>query len=353
MKRRKRRTNIKPQQIEAWVKRFFEYKRRSRGRQLAICNPFDGDDGFHFWISLEETTTKKHDVLDYYVHDWRHSRNNSSFIGFVKKFRNISYFEALKEVCGESSRSLRDHLRKDVQTEEVEEKQESYIKLPELSESFDGTSSRVRSIALGYLRRRGILEEDVGRSQLYYTPSTIVFPYIEYGDLVYWQERSFLDKQFNFPNEHDTGLAKTDFLYNFDNVEQPDGVVIIVESIIDCINIGDGCVATGGAIISPDSKQVSKLVALSPRMVILAPDHDKAGVDSLLVNYNLLKSRLGCRIGFAIPPFGEDWNDLEKRGRGEARKYLVGNSMAINLRALLGLREQVVRKSRLFVLKGV
>lgn len=343
-KSRNRRSRLKPQQIRDWViKNFPEYKIKSGGRQIAINNPFDGDSKRHLWISLEITKSKHSGLEDYFVHDWRTSDYNMTFLSFVKRYRNVSFFEALKEVTGQHNASLKSMLqssRDKLQDEEIQEV-DRQIELPSVAKPFEGSIEKVGEMALSYLRSRMIDLSLAQKHGLLYTPDSIIFPYIEYGSVVYWQERSFLQKSFNFPDERKTGLSKTDFLFNFDNVDQPGDTVIIVEAIINSINVGDGCVATGGAVIGEDSMQVRKIAALDPKLVVLAPDADSAGIRSVLTNYMILRKVLdNCRFACCIPPNkGEDWNDIERRhGMGVAREYILRNTCALDLSVALRLR---------------
>ena len=341
------RYKITPDHIEQWVARHFpNYKKRGKGHQIKINNPFDGDTGYHFWISLEETSSKKNSEKNYYVHDWRYATYNMVFTTFVKRYLKVTYFEAIRDIIGGNASSLRSLLRRtrDTQQDDVIENEiDENIKLPPLSKLIDNSDDKIKKMALQYLSGRMISEQQAIDNSLYYTPSTIVFPYIEYGIMAYWQERSFLEKRFNFPDERTTGLSKTDFLFNFDNVEQPGGCVVIVESIINCINVGEGCVASGGASMSSSSKQIKKLKALEPRMIVLAPDFDKAGIFSVLDNFSILRKEINCQYAYCLPPkSGVDWNDMEKSGGFEtARKYILSNSRPLDLRSAILLRERV------------
>jgi hypothetical protein len=344
---------LQPEQIETWVARHFEYKRKKNGRELLINNP-DGDTKHNLRISTEYKLLKnKYDknnkpIYGYWVNDFRvnHQQYNGSLISFIKKYKRISYFEALAELTGASAKNLRDlmhkikidRLRSESKEEEAED--ESEVELPPLSVLLSKKDdSRLRQIAINYLNNRAIAESVVIEHQLYYTPVAIVFPYIEYGALVYWQMREVLDKRFEFPDEAKTGLAKTDFLYNFDNVEQPADYVIVVESIFNCLSIGDNCVATGGAKIPEDAKQIRKLNMLSPKDIILAPDMDEAGVVSLKLNYYALKDQFN--LAYCLPPDDLDWNDMDqKHGIGTARKYIEKNTRRLNLNSLLRLLER-------------
>lgn len=342
---------LSPRQIESWVSRYFpDYKKKSGGRQLVINNPFDGDTGHHFWISLVESPLKRSpDKKGYWVHDFRPGRKeySGSFLGLVRKYKNCSFYEALADVVGGSRQALRDQIRAARRTQEETKRDEpeeieSEVSLPPLSKPFsEDSGSRLRSLALGYLRGRRVSEQSAIGLMLHYTAGTIVFPYIEYGSIVYWQERDILNKRFNFPDEVKTGLGKTDFLYNFDNVE-PGEYVVVVESIFNCISIGDNCVATGGAIM--EGKQLRKLAVLNPKLVVLAPDSDHAGVLSLRANY--LKLRKDFDVAYCLPPV-KDWNDLEIRdGVGSAKKYLEDNTHKLSLPVIMRLLERQERIDR-------
>jgi hypothetical protein len=327
---------IKPEQIEAWIsKNFPGYKRRSNGRQLSINNPFDGDTGHNLWISLEETVNKHNKYRSYYVHDWRHNRDNCSFINFVRKYKNCSFYQAVSEVC-QNAGFVRSHFY----DKPVEEEVLKQIELPKSSRPFDEELTIAGDLALRYLNSRAITKEQAIRHGLYYTCTTFVFPYYEFGVIEYCQEREILNKVFHNPSEKDYGVSKTDFLYNFDNAECPGGTLILVESIIDSINVGDDCLATGGAKMSEGGKQVDKLRMLNPKMIILAPDNDKAGRESLASNFVAIRS-LRCKVGYCLPSNSDeksDWNDIEKSGVGKARSYIVNNSCELSLSRAIRLR---------------
>ena len=338
---------ISPHQIEAWVAKNFDYKKKSR--QIRINNPFDDDDDYHFWIALFEDISRNDPKKRprYYVHDFRpgHGANDGSFVQFVRKYhrkrhrKDLSYFEAVAEITGVAPKDIRDELRR-VRAEAQDEGQEELpgeedITLPKGAKplSDDTDKSQARGMALNYLAGRKVNKDLVERHKLHYTATSVVFPYFEYGILVYWQERETLNKVFMFPDELTTGLGKTDFLYNFDNVEQPTECVVIVESIFNCIGIGDNCMASGGATVG--GKQVNKLRTLAPRTVVLAPDNDDAGRKSLRENYFLLKSDFRIAYCFPHPDFN-DWNDLDKaKGQGASRLYVEHNTRECNMRTIM------------------
>jgi DNA primase len=163
---------------------------------------------------------------------------------------------------------------------------------------------------------------------------------MEYDEVVYWQSRELLDKMFMFPDLETTGLAKTDYLYNFDEVLQPCECLVVVESIFNCLSIGEDCVATGGAKIPDRAKQIIKLKLLDPKVIVLAPDNDEAGLTSLRDNYYILKDHF--RLAYCLPPKGLDWNDLDvKNGHGTARRYIEGYTKQLDLFALCDRLEVV------------
>lgn len=326
--------------IETWIAKNFTYKKAGNGRQLRINNPFTVDDNYHLWISLEITPLKKGPYKgkkDYWVNDFRPGMFHGSFVNFVKKYRNISYNKAVSEITGKTGGELKSFLKyqynksKEVKVEE--EEVEEFINLPEGSSPFsDNKTHRLKQIALNYLNQRMINDELVEKYDLHYTLSTIVFPYYEYGVLVYWQQREILNKKFLFPDSEKTGLSKTDYVFGFDFVE-PHSILIVVESIFNSMSVGDGCIASGGAVIA--GKQKQKIIALRPKTIILSPDNDKAGIASLIKNYYELKGI--TIITYCLPPKGiKDWNEYEQKfGRGSSRIYIDSNYKILGLSEII------------------
>jgi len=307
----------RPEQIEAWVLRHFpDCKRRKNGEEININN-IDGDTNFHFGINTKKAQ----------CHDWRpgHQSTDGSFIKFVQRYRNISFHEAVKEVCG-ADINLRSLL---LDKEPKEEENEAYLSLPDGSTPFsERGKSRLREVSLNYLKSRGIPESRAIQYNLHFTASGIVFPYYEYEILVYWQSRSIIGKDFLFPLEEKVGVKKTQFVYGFDHVE-PLTDVIVVESIFGAFAIGEDTVATGGA--SMDKAQVRKIRALRPERVILAPDNDEAGRKSLCDNFFKLDPYFHGKIWFSLPPANvklkgkniKDWSELGEKFGWDAPKKIL------------------------------
>lgn len=304
---------ITPQQIINWAARNLEYRSRKGGTELILNNPFDGDTGHHFNINTVKGV----------VHDWRpgHQHFDGPFLRFVQRYKNCSFFEALRDVCGQGV-DLRAVLRAPKPEEIEEEPQEPSFELPAGAISFrkDG-DDMVRQIALQYLAGRGITEDMAKKNNLHYNVNMIYFPYSEYGVQVYWQGRTIMGKKFEFPIIT-ADVGKTSFLYGFDNCE-PYEPLIVNESIIDSITLGDHATASGGAGMS--IKQAKKIRAIGPSMVILAPDRDFEGVMSLQGNLELLKSVMPhtTEFRFVVPPAPfKDWNEM---WQNNPRAYVDAN----------------------------
>lgn len=325
---------VTSEQIKNWVSKHFKYKVKSRGKQINIHNPFISDNGWHFWISLEKDENK-HKKRNYWVHDFRpqYSQFNSSFVRFVQNYKNISYHEALQDICGKSI-SLKDRLREE--RDEEKEEEEEIVELVELpkSKGFDEKGSSIaREIAENYLKSRAILSKATKYS-LRYTPTSIVCPYIEFGEQVYWQLRDISPKRFEFPNEGKTGLKKTDFVFGFDHVE-PLSDIMIVEAIFDAISIDNCAVATGGTGVQ--NRQARKIRILNPKRIILCPDNDKAGRKALRRDFEFLQGYFDdSSLYFCFPPDGfKDWNEMEQNKLNSSRHFIQDNIKPLTLRSII------------------
>jgi DNA primase len=311
---------VKPSssQIRAWVDRFFpDRKIRKNGEEIDINNPLNVDDGRHLGISTKKAI----------CHDWRPNCGDAdgSFIRFVMKYRKVTLRDAIKEVCG-GEVSVRELLNPNEGQEQEAEEIES-IKLPPSAVPFESKEGgKIRQIALNYLIGRGISENLAIQKHLMFDVSGIIFPYFEYGALVYWQKRSVLNKRFEFPDNS----LKSHFLYGFDDVE-PCTEVIVTESIFNALSLGKNAMASGGASLDNGGMQIRKILALRPERVILAPDNDRAGIESLRNNFFLLESHFQNRIWYSIPPkiqfeggVTKDWNDIGKaKGWDKVRQFFI------------------------------
>lgn len=296
---------VTEEQVRAFVEsNFSDFKTRKGGTEFIVNNPFDGDTGFHLNLSCRG-------AYDWRGNSWARSYK-PTFLRFVQLYRKCTYAQAIKEVCGDgvSLRSIEIELRKQWgDQEQQEEKGEILLALPPGSQKIIGSSQpKMAQMLLNWLASRGLDAERVEQLDLHHYADTVVWPYYEYGMLVYWQSRNRLNKVFNFPDQS-TGLGKTMFLYGFDLIE-PNDYVIVTEALFGAHTLDAQCLASGGAIL--EEKQVRKLRVFNPqRGVILAPDNDKAGVGSIPRNYTLVKPYYS--VLHSIPPKIEYMEDGEKQ----------------------------------------
>jgi hypothetical protein len=314
---------IPPDKIAAWVYKYFpDCKPRKGGEELRICNPFDGDTGYHFNVSTTRGCT----------HDWRGDLSwvgfnpntgklqYRTFIRFVQLYLTqqrgrCSFSDAIQDVLGTSSGARA--LFKWQKTRLLpEEKEIASLALPEGTSEFGKSQSKLVSGLISWLASRGVDDKKINKYRIMYSGLDVVWPYFEFDQMVYWQSRSRLNKMFRFPPES-VGVTKGQFFYGFDQIE-PASFVVIVESIFNCLTLEDQCLASGGASLT--EIQAKKIRLLGPRDgIILAPDNDKAGIGSIAYNVAALQP-LGYKIFYALPPIvklpdgklSNDWNDLVK-----------------------------------------
>jgi len=308
-------------QILSWVIKHFDYK--DGDEQVRICNP-DGDTNFCMTISKSKAV----------VHDFRpnHQQYDGSFIKFVSAYKNISIREAINEICG-------DNIILSKQQEEVDEKIENEIELPQGSKSLrENDNSMIRKLSMGYLiNERGFDEKTIFKYNIHYCGTNIVVPYYQFDSLVFYQSRQVLSKEFRFPNAGDAG----DYLFGFDNVE-PCTDLIIVESAFNAMSVGNNCVSTGGASVKPN--QIKLIKILNPSRIILAPDNDAAGVKSLEKDFHSL-NKLFSNIYYSLSIFNKDkkidWNDMLKMNMN-VKKYIYDNMKKLNHKELFdGIKQEL------------
>jgi len=334
------------EQIESWVARHFDYKARRNGDELLICNPFlPGDDTYKFNISTVLKASKKGKYSNYWVHDWRpHAQQyNGSFLKFVQRYKGCTWKEAVKDVCGDGinlKAILAQHRGRPREVKEVRE-DTKYVVLPDNAVPItDEKYAMARKFTINYLASRGINYADAVSFRVHYTPTMVVFPYLEYDETVYWQGRALISKDFLFPDDTQSSRGKSHFLFGFDNAEvrQP---LIITEAIFDALTIGPGGAASGGADLVHD--QLRKIRMINPSYIVLAPDNDEAGLASLYNNWKLLSPYY--KVYFVLPPAPyKDWNDHvrnadnKKKKLKEIRKFISNNKKLLTMADAVRLR---------------
>lgn len=315
--------------VKAWIEKNFQFKTRKGGQEYLINNPFTHDTDFKF--NINPVKGKCHCWTG---DEWAgpvnpvSGRRNCSFIKFVQLYLKCSYREAIETVVGvgvDSSYYLKPENRiTDSASENI-----ITVELPKGSATIADATDIQANMVKRWLKSRGYTDETISKDDIHYLSVDAIWPYFEFDTLVYWQSRSLLNKQFLFPDKNvydnsgnkigETEGSKGEFLYGFDNVDYG-SYVIIVEAIFGRVTLGENVVASGGAALT--QHQVSKIKILSPkRGIILAPDNDKAGLKSLISNYDLLES-YGYKVYFSVPPkleykdsdgkacYTKDWNEL-------------------------------------------
>lgn len=306
--------NPKKEQIESWIESNFpDYKTRNskkRGLIYLVDNPtIPGDSGYHIGISAEQG----------WVNDYRPQyRLKCSFIKFVSIVNNSSYHDAIKEICGKDT-DIKAIFRKfNIKEDEsaVNEIEEQKFEMPSgltlLSKG--DKDSMMYKMALGYLNKRQVSLEEAISSKVMYGVDQICFPYIEFDEIVYYQIRQISQKRFEFPDEAETGRAKTDYVWGFDNIE-PYSRLYVFESIYNSYMVYPFGIAMGGATL--DGRQLKKIKALNPSEIVLCGDRDMAGISGIIKNYNVLRKDFR-NIFYCVPPKSlknEPIDDFNKMGK--------------------------------------
>jgi hypothetical protein len=303
---------IPAKKIAGYIESRFEFRMRKEGQEYLINNPLTYDTGFHFNINPEKAV----------CHDWRGDewagainpktgKRNCSFIKFVSLYEKVDYSEAIRLIMGTDYISFRTEVQKlPVIKEEMS--------LPRGAMALSTSSAAERQMLERWVISRGYTTDEIFNRNLHHLGAEVIWPYYEYGELVYWQSRSRLNKRFAFPSSEifdDDGnvvgkreFGKADYLYGFDEAEHGT-FVIITEGIFDMHTLGGQALASGGALLTPN--QIAKLKLLNPKKgVILAPDNDAAGVNSAFSNQiKLRQANLNAYV--SLPPDTvKDWNEL-------------------------------------------
>jgi hypothetical protein len=350
--------------IESWIAKRFDYTKRTgrNGEELVLANPFYHNDKRKFNINLAKAT----------CHDWRgdhwagpvnpqNNRRNCSFIKFVRLYLKCSYAEAIKDVLG-SSVDLKQYLYPENRITDEAAKSTLNVRLPESSSPLipSNKNDDLTRILSKWLYSRGYDDQSILKSDLHYVGMDVYWPYYEFDTLVYWQSRSCLNKRFEFPSLHvydvngsvigTIDCGKGDFFYGFDDVDHS-SYLIITEAIFDKNTLGEQALASGGALLT--QKQIKKIKLLGPKKgIILSPDRDRAGIESIINNYEMLNS-LDLKLYYSLPPnesykdeYGnaiqiKDWNDLGRyvSGFDGVRTIHDENIIKLNTSSLVKLYE--------------
>lgn len=324
------RYKIPPEKIKKWVETNFQVQKvRKNGRELVIINPLTGHNKPRLNINIDTGG-----AWDWGGPEWagdpnpRTGKRPCHIIRFVQLYRGVSFREALRELVGN------DALSYFYQIEKQEERKEE----PSTALSCDippgyhlllDPNSKTRAPLWAYLLSRGYTEQEIINNQIHYRSSNILWPYTEFGEIVYMQSRNIYNKSFWFPStdvkDRDDNIighldvTRDDVLYGFDDVPRSE-YIIIAESIFDKNTLGQHCLASGGVILSDG--QLKRIKFIGPKQgVVLAPDNDRPAIESILTNAPRIMN-MGYKVFFSIPPkieytnpkgeitFTKDWNEL-------------------------------------------
>jgi len=143
----------------------------------------------------------------------------------------------------------------------------------------------------------------------------IIFPFYQGGKLIYFIGRQFiqLQEKFKNPSVEDFGIGKSMLTYNADSLIIYKKIYC-VESITNCLTIGDNSVATLGKTIS--NYQLSLLYKSHAEELIIGYDDD-AILESIKLGLKMVNFK---RIKILNFPKGKDINALGKKETKEIEK---------------------------------
>jgi len=311
-----------PKQVESWVKQNFgsDFKTAKNGAEIRINNPMSIDNGYHLWINTKKSM----------VNDFRPNYKSSvrgTFISFVMKYRGIGFKDAVREVMGDIDFNNQEASYEDNKFEFTSGPSQE-ITLPDDFHKFTYEDNLISSTVKNYLNGRCITNGKMYVLGVGYCGTNVVFPYYEFRKVVYWQQRSIIDKRFLFPE-----APKAKFIYGIDSID-PTDPVIITESIFNSLMFDNG-IAIGGSDFSNDQKQ--KLRKHGVKKIILAFDNDGAGRGGIIKSYDKLSPYF--ELFYSLTDGEPDWNDIAiQDGPEEPLRMLKRNVKKLDFKASVKLR---------------
>jgi DNA primase len=312
-----------PSQVKSWIKQHFgnDFKTAKNGAEIRINNPLSIDNGYHLWINIKKSM----------VNDFRPNYKSSvrgTFISFVMKYRSIGFKEAVREVMGDVDFKSQEIFYEDSESPSgpVQE-----VVLPDDFHKFTYDDNLISSTVKRYLNNRCISNGKMYVLGVGYCGTNVVFPYYEFRKVVYWQQRSIIDKRFLFPE-----APKTKFIYGIDSID-PTDPVIATESIFNSLMFDNG-IAIGGSDFSNDQKQ--KLKRQGVKKLILAFDNDGAGRAGVVKSYEKLNPYFD--LYYSLTDGEPDWNDIAiQDGPEEPLRMLKRNVKKLDFKASIKLKRGI------------
>ena len=167
------------------------------------------------------------------------------------------------------------------------------LEVPEKINFFSTDDGLLAKVPKKYLQNRGLSENIINSLGFINDSSSpynkrIFIPFYEEGELVFFVARDYTGtaKQ-RYMNPK--GMSSHDFVFNIDNVDEGDDVVI-VEGVMDAMTLNKNK-STAMLTSKVGAKQVDKIWDRAPGDIIFVPDLDRAGIVSLIDNFKIFSER--------------------------------------------------------------
>lgn len=299
--------------LENFFNSNFTVKTTPDPNEIRINSIYSDDSKFHTYINLEKNI----------FNDFKNG--GGSIYKLIADFLSISedqvFYTLVKEYSGRSNTTKEDLIKR----EEII-KEQIKIKLPEHLYWFsDVKSGFFRDKAYSYLKKRGIKEDYI--NEMGYCvdgdfDKRIIIPFWENGELVYFVARDYGGAS-GIKYKNPTGVGNRDFIYNYDKIKDE---VIIAEGIMDILSLDE---QVGFPIMSAhlSRTQVIKMFEKMPKRIIIVPDTDKTGSETLQRNIDIiyLYKPASVKIEFGVYHIPDGFKDLNELKERTGKNYIDFN----------------------------
>lgn len=271
-------------------------KQSTKGWWRSDCPYCDGHNTFG--VNLE----------NYHTHCFKceHSSNPVELLMYMERFQ--TYNEARSFLNIQQEYEAYDRMVIKSKPKEV-----LTLELPETFKILTVGDSMMGKAARHYLEKRGFSVKKLGMQGVGYCTDGkyagyIVFPYYSKGKLVYYQGRKYMGygTKMRNPEEEEVGIGKSSLIYNEDALFIYNKIYAM-ESITNCLTLGDNAIGLSGKDISP--WQMTRILQSPCERIVIILDPDaitKAYYMAMqIVHYKQVK--------VIQMPNEKDVNDLGKR----------------------------------------
>jgi len=237
---------------------------------------------------------------------------------FLKESRGLNKINVLQE--------LGEEIKEELEITEYDEP-EPELEIPKgIKFFFEVKSGIMRDQAYNYLKTRNIPDENIEKLGYIFEPSsyfnkTIFFPFFENNTLRYFTCRDWTGKRITITDDgkkkqvrylNPKGISANKFLFNYDEIKEGEEVFLF-EGLMDALSLKDQ-VGTAYIKATVSNSQASKIWEKLPSKIILVPDNDKAGIDNIKRNYNVLfkykpPSHDAEVLIYSLPDYVKDFNE--------------------------------------------